>query len=42
MVLTAPQGIAVERTALFTSRLYIADTGDNQVTLVASVSRLSP
>jgi NHL repeat len=42
VALTAPQGIAVERTPLFTSRLYVADTGDNQVTLVGSVSRLSP
>lgn len=42
IALTAPQGIAVERTALFTSRLYIADTGDNQVALVRSVSRLAP
>jgi sugar lactone lactonase YvrE len=42
VALNAPQGIAVERTAFFTSQLYVADTGDNQVAVVASVSRLAP
>jgi hypothetical protein len=40
--LSAPQGIAAERTPFFTSRLYVSDTGNNQVALVASVSRLAP
>ena len=40
LALAGPQGIAVERTPYFTSRLYIGDTGDNQVTLVQSVTRL--
>ncbi len=41
VALSAPQGLAVERTAFFTSRLYVADTGNSQVALIASVSRLS-
>jgi sugar lactone lactonase YvrE len=40
--LAAPQGIAAERTPFFTSNLYVSDTGNNQVALVASVSRLAP
>jgi hypothetical protein len=39
--LSAPQGIAVEPTAFFTSRLYVADTGNNQVAVVQSVTRLA-
>ena len=42
VALGAPQGIASERTPFFTSRLYVSDTGNNQVALVASVSRLAP
>jgi NHL repeat len=38
--LSTPEGIAVERTPFFTSRLYVADTGHNQVGVVQSVSRL--
>lgn len=38
--LTGPQGVAAERTPFFTSRLYIGDTGDNQVAIVQSVTRL--
>jgi len=41
LTLTGPQGIAAERTPLFTSRLYIGDTGDNEVVMVQSVSRLA-
>ena len=40
LALTGPQGIAAERTPYFTSRLYIGDTGDNQVAIVQSVTRL--
>jgi sugar lactone lactonase YvrE len=39
--LAGPRGIAVERTPYFTSRLYVGDTGDNQVVVVQSVSRLA-
>jgi hypothetical protein len=41
LTLVGPQGIAAERTPLFTSRLYIGDTGDNQVVLVQAVTRLA-
>jgi NHL repeat-containing protein len=41
LALTSPSGIAVERTPFFTSRLYIGDTGGNQVAIVQSVSRLA-
>jgi sugar lactone lactonase YvrE len=40
--LAGPQAIAVERTPFFTSRLYVGDTGHNQVAIVQSVSRLAP
>jgi hypothetical protein len=36
-----PAGIAAERTPFFTSRLYIGNTGHNEVTIVQSVSRLA-
>jgi hypothetical protein len=39
--LAGPQAIAVERTPFFTSRLYVGDTGHNQVAIVQSVSRLA-
>jgi sugar lactone lactonase YvrE len=39
--LASPQGIAVERTPFFTSRLYVGDTGHNQVAVMQSVSRLA-
>jgi sugar lactone lactonase YvrE len=39
--LAAPQGIAVERTPFFASRLYLGDTGDGQVVVIQSVSRLA-
>ncbi|HXN31332.1 MAG TPA: NHL repeat-containing protein, partial [Polyangiaceae bacterium] len=41
LTLAGPQGIAAERTPLFTSRLYIGDTGDNQVVMVEAVNRLA-
>ncbi|HZU84253.1 MAG TPA: hypothetical protein VE987_15090, partial [Polyangiaceae bacterium] len=41
LTLRAPAGLAVERTPFFTSRLYIADTGDNQLAVTQSVSRLA-
>lgn len=39
--LANPQGIAVERTSFFTSRVHVADTGHSQVAVVQSVSRLA-
>jgi hypothetical protein len=41
LTMSRPSAIAVERTPFFTSRLYVADTGDNQIAVVGSVSRLS-
>ncbi len=38
--LAGPTGVAVEPTAYFTSRLYVADTNDDRVVLLGSVSRL--
>jgi hypothetical protein len=38
--LSGPGGVAVEKTPFLTSRVYIADTGDDQVALIGSVSRL--
>ena len=40
LALNGPSAIAVERTPFFTSRVYIADTGNSQVAVVQSVSRL--
>jgi hypothetical protein len=40
LAMTRPSAIAVERTAFFTSRLYVADTGGSQVAVIQSVSRL--
>jgi hypothetical protein len=39
--LSGPGGIAAERTPYFTSRVYLADTGHNDVAIVSSVSRLA-
>ncbi|MBV9948516.1 MAG: hypothetical protein JOZ69_16825 [Myxococcales bacterium] len=39
--LKTPNGIAAERTPFFTTRLYVADTGNNQVAVIRSVNRLS-
>lgn len=36
----APAGLAVERTPLFTSKLYVADTNNDRLVVVESVSRL--
>jgi hypothetical protein len=38
--LRTPGAVAAERTAFFTSRLYIADTGNGSVDVVKSVSRI--
>jgi hypothetical protein len=38
--LSGPGGIAVETTAYFTSRVYIANTGANNVSIVDGVDRL--
>jgi hypothetical protein len=38
--LAAPGGIAVERTPLFTSRVYVSNSVNNEVQVVDSVSRL--
>lgn len=38
--LATPGGLAVERTPLFTSRLYVGDTGQNRVVVVGGASRL--
>ncbi len=38
--LSGPAGIAVERTPFFTSRVYVADTNDDRIVLLGSVSRL--
>jgi hypothetical protein len=40
LTLTAPGGIAVERTSLFTSRLFVSNSANNDVQLIDSVSRL--
>lgn len=40
LTMNQPGAVAVERTAFFTSRLYIADSGDSQIAIVQSVSRL--
>ncbi len=40
LALSAPGGVAVERTPLFTSRLYVSNSANNQVQVVDSVSRL--
>jgi sugar lactone lactonase YvrE len=39
--LRGPGGVVAERTPYFTSRVYIADTGNDQLTLLASVSRIT-
>lgn len=41
LTLRGPGGVAVERTPYFTSRVYIADSGDNDVAIVGGVSRLA-
>ncbi len=38
--LSAPGGVAAERTGRFTSRLYVGDTGEDRVLLLSPVSRL--
>ena len=38
--LRGPSGVVAERTPYFTSRVYVADTGDDQLTLLGSVGRL--
>ncbi len=38
--LAGPAGLAVEPTAFFTSRLYVADTNNDRLVLLGSVSRL--
>ena len=40
LALSAPGGIAVERTPLFTSRVYVSNSANNEVQVVDSVSRL--
>lgn len=40
LVGTGPGGLAVERTALFTSRLFVADTNNDQLLVLGPVSRL--
>jgi NHL repeat len=40
LTLIAPGGIAVERTALFTSRVFVSNSANNEVQVVDSVSRL--
>jgi NHL repeat len=35
-----PSGLAVERTPLFTTRIYVGDTGSNRLLLLGSASRL--
>jgi hypothetical protein len=40
LTMTRPSAIAVERTPFFTSRLYVADTGNSQIAVIQSVSRL--
>lgn len=40
LVAVGPAGLAVERTPLFTSRLYVADTNNDRVIVLGSVSRL--
>lgn len=40
LVATGPAGLAVERTSLFSSRLYVADTNKDQVLVVDGVTRL--
>ncbi len=40
LTMAGPAGVAVEPTPLFTSRLYVADTNDDRLILVGSVSRL--
>jgi hypothetical protein len=38
--MAGPTGVAVEPTPYFTSRLYVADTNDDRIVLLGSVSRL--
>jgi hypothetical protein len=40
LVASGPQGLAVERTALFTSRLYLSDSNNDRILVLGSVSRL--
>ncbi len=40
LFMKSPGGVVAERTAFFTSRVYIADTADNQLTVLSSVNRL--
>jgi DNA-binding beta-propeller fold protein YncE len=40
LVAAGPAGLAVERTPLFTSRLYVADTDNDQLVVLGPVSRL--
>jgi hypothetical protein len=39
--LSGPSGLAAERTPLFTSRLYVADTNSDRVVILGSLSRLA-
>jgi hypothetical protein len=40
LALMGPSGIASQRTGLFTSNVYVTNTGQNQIAVLASLSRL--